>query len=1228
MSHSAPSRRDLFRQALNERILLLDGAMGTMIQQLDLTEADLRGVRFADHPIPLKGNNDLLALTRPEIIGNLHRAYLEAGADILETNTFNANAVSLSDYQLANLVYELNLEAARLARAAADAAPPPTRFVAGVLGPTNRCASLSPDVNDPGRRNVTFDELVVTYRDATRGLLDGGADVIMVETVFDALNCKAALAAILELAEERGEEIPILVSFTITDQGGRTLTGQTAAAFWHAVAHAQPIAIGLNCALGTDQLRPFVQELSRLADTHVSVHPNAGLPNAFGGYDETPAMMAGKIQEFARAGWVNIVGGCCGTTPEHIQAMASAVAGLPPRPIPTLPPACRLSGLEPLTIDDQSLFVNIGERTNVAGSKLFARLLRENNLDEAIRIARQQVENGAQIIDINMDDPMLDPRQAMVDFLNRIAAEPDISRVPVMLDSSRWEVLEAGLKCLQGKGVVNSISLKEGEEPFLRQARLIRKLGAAVVVMAFDEQGQADTLARRQEICARSYRLLTEQAGFPATDIIFDPNIFAVATGIAAHDRYALDFIEATRWLRDHFPQVRISGGISNISFSFRGNDPIREAMHAVFLFHAIRAGLGMGIVNAGQLAVYDDIPPDLRERIEDVILCRRPDATDRLLEVAGTFKGERAVRVADNAWRSGLIAERIRHAMVHGIVDFIEQDIEEARLAAAHPLAVVEGPLMAGMNAVGELFGAGKMFLPQVVKSARVMKKAVGHLVPFIEAAREPGTVIRARARILMATVKGDVHDIGKNIVKVVLQCNNYEVIDLGVMVPTETILAAAQEHQVDMIGLSGLITPSLDHMIDVATGMRRLGMTLPLLIGGATTSRVHTAVKIAPRYDGPVFHIQDASRAAGVIAEILNPGRYPARVAELKQSQQQLRDAHQTRQTQLRPLPLATARARKPRLDWRQTPPAPPPRQPGVTVLRDYPLEALRECIDWTPFFHVWELKGRYPAILEKQPEAKRLFQEAQEWLDRLIHERLVQAHAVIGLFPANTVDDDTIVVHADAQRSATRMHVHTLRQQQAPATDHPCHALADWIAPIETGLSDHLGFFAVTAGVGLDQLVARLEGENDDYGAVMVKALTDRLAEAFAEHLHQRVRREFWGYAADENLDNEALIREAYQGIRPAPGYPAIPDHAAKEELFTLLEVTRHTGITLTESLAMLPAASVCGYYLAHPGARYFNVGRIGRDQAELHARRTGQPLATVIAHLAPHLEGETG
>ncbi|MEO5370349.1 MAG: methionine synthase [Magnetococcus sp. DMHC-1] len=1219
----ATSRLDRFRETLTERILILDGAMGTMIQKLNLTEADFRGTRFVDHPGSLKGNNDLLVLTRPQIIRDLHQAYLDAGADILETNTFNANAISLADYGLADLVRELNRSAAALAREVADQAPAPTRFVAGVLGPTNRTASISPEVNDPGFRHVTFDELVLTYREATLGLLEGGADFILVETVFDTLNCKAALYAVLELAEERRQDIPLMISFTITDKSGRTLSGQTVAAFWNSVAHAQPLTIGLNCAMGAEQLRPFLQELAGIADTHVSVHPNAGLPNPFGGYDETPAMMADKIREFARSGLVNIVGGCCGTTPEHIRAMAAAVADLAPRRIPEVARECRLSGLEPLNIGRKSLFVNIGERTNVSGSKRFARLMRDQDLEEAIRVALQQVESGAQIIDVNMDDPMLDPRQAMVTFLNRIAAEPDISRVPVMIDSSNWEVLEAGLKCLQGKGVVNSISLKEGDAAFLYQARRARRLGAAVVVMAFDEQGQADSLSRRQEICTRAYRLLTGQAGFPPEDILFDPNVFAVATGIPAHDRYALDFIDATRWIRANLPYAQVSGGISNVSFSFRGNDPIREAMHAVFLFHAIQAGLTMGIVNAGQLAVYDDIPPHLRERIEDVILCRRPDATDRILEIADAFKGGAMVRASDTAWRTAPVEERIRHAMISGNTEFIETDTEQARQAATHPLSVVEGPLMAGMNAVGELFGAGKMFLPQVVKSARVMKKAVEYLVPFIEAAKEPGSIGKPRARILMATVKGDVHDIGKNIVKVVLQCNNYEVIDLGVMVPAETILEAAQTRQVDMIGLSGLITPSLEQMMEIAAGMQRLGLTMPLLIGGATTSRIHTAVKIAPRYAGPVFHIQDASRAAGVIADILNPQRRASLIAELRQTQQRLCDDHQARQVQVRLLSLTEARARKPRLDWTQTPPVPPPRRPGLTILKDQSLETLREYIDWTPFFHVWELKGRYPAILEK-PEANQVYQDAQVWLERLIRDKSLQANGIVGLFPANSIDDDTIAVYADEERSSPLMLVHTLRQQQEHPDGQPCRALADWIAPRASNIPDYLGFFAVTAGLGAENLVKQLEQERDDYGAIMVKALADRLAEAFAEYLHARVRREYWGYAAHENLDNDALIREAYQGIRPAPGYPASPEHAAKVDLFNTLQVTAHTGIELTESFAMLPAAAVCGYYFSHPEARYFSVGKIGRDQAELHARKTRQPLAQVLARLAPHLE----
>ncbi|MBF0623740.1 MAG: methionine synthase [Magnetococcales bacterium] len=1221
-----PSRLLRFKKSLSERILVLDGGMGTMIQTLNLEERDFRGSRFARHKGDLLGNNELLTLTRPDLIRDIHLAYLEAGADLLETNTFNANAISLADYGMADLVYELNHTAARLAREAADQSSDKPRYVAGVLGPTNRTASLSPDVNDPGHRNVTFDQLVATYGEAARGLLDGGADLLMVETVFDTLNCKAAIYAILQLAAERETETPIMISATITDNSGRTLSGQTVEAFWNSVAHSRPLTVGLNCALGAEQMRPFLAELSRVADTFLSAHPNAGLPNELGGYDETPKAMAAKIREFAQAGLVNLVGGCCGTNPNHIRAIAEAVDGLPPREPPEVPIRCRLSGLEPLTVGPETLFVNVGERTNVAGSRRFARLIKDGDHEAALQIAAQQVENGAQIIDVNMDDPMLETRAAMETFLDLAAADPNISRVPVMLDSSDWTVLEAGLKHLQGKGVVNSLSLKEGEEPFLGQARMVRRFGAAVIVMAFDEQGQADTLERRRKICERSYRLLTEKAGFPPQDIIFDPNVFAVATGIEAHDRHALDFIEAVRWIRHHLPHALVSGGISNVSFSFRGNDRIREAMHAAFLYHAIAAGLNMGIVNAGQLAIYQEIEPQLLERVEDVLLHRRPDAADRLLELAGALKDSASGPnpAGDSpAWRQAPVADRLRHAMIKGITEFVEADTEAARQELGQALAVVEGPLMDGMNAVGEMFGAGRMFLPQVVKSARVMKKAVAILEPYIqkEQTAQPGRG-SARGRILLATVRGDVHDIGKNIVKVVLQCNNYEVVDLGVMVPTETILEAARKGQVDLVGLSGLITPSLERMAEVAEGMQRLEMDLPLLIGGATTSRVHTAIRIAPRYQGITVRVKDASRAVGVVAELLDPRRRERFGAELRHAQETIRVNRDALRHRERLVPLAEARRNRAAVDWSHHVP-PRPRLPGISVLKDYPLEELRLSIDWTPFFHTWEMKGRYPDILE-EPRATRLFKDAQDWLDRLIAERRLTANGVVGIFPANRVAEDDIAIFTDEKRTHVRLTVHTLRQQKELPTDRPHLALADWIAPADSGVADYLGFFAVTTGLGAAAWTAELEKAGDDYGAIMVKALADRLAEAFAERLHQRVRQEIWGYAPREDLDNAALIQERYQGIRPAPGYPACPDHAAKTALFELLEATRHTGIQLTESYAMDPAAAVCGYYFSHPQARYFGVGRLDRDQVEDYARRTGQPLELVIQRLAPDQE----
>ncbi len=1219
---------------LARRILVLDGAMGTMIQSYHLGEKDYRGERFADWPRDLRGNNDLLSLTQPAIIRAIHQAYLEAGADVLETNSFNSTAISMADYGMEELVYELNHASARLAREVADEFetrdPDTPRYVAGVLGPTNRTASLSPDVNDPGFRNVSFDDLVTTYSEAVRGLLDGGADLILVETIFDTLNAKAALFAIESHFDATRVRVPVMISGTITDASGRTLSGQTTEAFWNSVAHSRPLSVGLNCALGARALRQYVQELSRVSLAFVSTHPNAGLPNEFGQYDESPEYMAGVLQEFAESGLVNLVGGCCGTTPAHIKAIAEAVAGLPPRAPAAPPPRLRLSGLEPLTIGPESIFVNVGERTNVTGSRKFARLVLAGDYEAGLEIARQQVESGAQMIDVNMDEGMLDSQQAMSTFLKLIASEPDISRVPLVIDSSKWSVIEAGLKCVQGKGVVNSISLKEGEESFIRQATLVRRYGAAVIVMAFDEQGQADTAERKIEICRRAYRILTERVGFSPEDIIFDPNIFAIATGIEEHNNYALDYIEATRRIKAELPDVLVSGGVSNVSFAFRGNDPVREAIHAVFLYHAIEAGMDMGIVNAGQLPIYTDIPPELLERVEDVVLNRRPDATDRLLEVADSVRGQAAGQTANLEWRKAPVAERLAHALVEGVADYIVEDTEEARKQAERPIHVIEGPLMDGMNIVGDLFGAGKMFLPQVVKSARVMKRAVAHLIPYIEAeklALGDESEAKSNGRVLLATVKGDVHDIGKNIVGVVLQCNNYEVIDLGVMVPCARILETARTEQVDIIGLSGLITPSLEEMSFVAGEMQREGFTIPLLIGGATTSRVHTAVKIEPNYKGPTVHVIDASRAVGVAGNLRSDTLRPDYVAGVRAEYQDVRTQRGTRKAEERHQSIADARKNRLSIDWK----APTPPEPcftGVRALEDYPLEELVPLIDWTPFFQTWELAGHYPAILSDPiigPAASNLFRDARELLDRIVRERLLSARGVFGFFPANSVGDD-IEVYADSSRAETRATIHTIRQQMVKPPGRPNLALADFVAPRETGLADYVGAFAVTAGGGIDALVTGFEATHDDYNAILTKALADRLAEAFAELLHQRVRREFWGYAPDEELDNEGLIKERYQGIRPAPGYPACPDHTEKRILFDLLRVEESAGITLTESFAMLPAASVSGYYFSHPQSQYFGVGKIERDQVEDYARRKGMDVAAVERWLSPNLNYE--
>ncbi|CDH44539.1 methionine synthase [Candidatus Contendibacter odensensis] len=1217
---------------LARRILILDGAMGTMIQSYRLQEADYRGDRFRNWPSDLKGNNDLLVLTQPNIIREIHAAYLDAGADILETNTFNSTTVSMQDYGMASLAPELNRAAAQLARSVADEFtardPAKPRFVAGVLGPTSRTASLSPDVNNPGFRNIYFDELVAAYTEAAQALVEGGVDILLVETIFDTLNAKAAVFAIQQLFDQSGIRLPVMISGTITDASGRTLSGQTTEAFWNSLSYIRPLSFGLNCALGATQLRPYVAELARIADTHVSAHPNAGLPNAFGEYDETPVQMAAIIHEFAESGFLNIVGGCCGTTPAHIRAIVEAVKDLPPRPVPTIEPQCRLAGLEPFNIGADSLFINVGERTNVTGSAVFKRLIKAGDYNAALDTARQQVENGAQIIDINMDEGMLDSKEAIVTFLNLIAAEPDISRVPVMIDSSKWEILEAGLKCIQGKPVVNSISMKEGEAEFIRQARLIHRYGAAVIVMAFDEQGQADTEERKFVICQRAYRILTEQ-GFPPQDIIFDPNIFAVATGIEEHNHYAMDFIAATRRIKTELPYALISGGVSNVSFSFRGNNPVREAIHSVFLYHAIHAGMSMGIVNAGQLAIYEDIPLQLRERVEDVILDRRPDATERLLEVADQYKDDSAAmgKGAKNEsadWRSWPATKRLEHALVKGIDEFIVTDTEEARQQSERPLHVIEGPLMDGMNVVGDLFGAGKMFLPQVVKSARVMKKAVAYLIPFIEAEQADGQR-RSNGRIVLATVKGDVHDIGKNIVGVVLQCNNFEVIDLGVMMPGQKILAAACEHHADMIGLSGLITPSLDEMVNVAKEMSRQGFTVPLLIGGATTSAMHTAVKIDPHYAGPVVYVKDASRAVGVAQNLIGADSKAGFITRTKADYVQKREQHANRRQREPLLPLAQVHANRPKLDWATYIP-PRPKFFGVRAFDDYPLVELVERIDWTPFFHAWELRGRYPVIFddpEQGEQARHLFSDAQTMLDKIITERWLMARAVIGFFPANRIGDDDIALYADASRQQHLLTLHHLRQQGPKPAGKPHCCLADWIAPVESGVADALGAFAVTTGIGIDERVAAFERDHDDYSAILLKALADRLAEALAERLHERVRREFWGYAADEQLSADDFIAENYRGIRPAPGYPACPDHTEKALLWQLLDVDRNAGIHLTESFAMTPTAAVSGWYFSHPEARYFGVGRLDRDQVAAYAERKGWTLAEAEKWLAPNL-----
>jgi 5-methyltetrahydrofolate--homocysteine methyltransferase len=1374
---------ETFKKILEEGILVLDGAMGTMIQHHKLTENDFRGELFKDHPDDLKGNNDLLSITQPDIIKSIHRAYFEAGADIVETNTFNGTSISQADYHTEHLAYEINFEAAKIAKQVADEFKKDKskpRFVAGALGPTNKTLSLSPNVNDPGYRAVTFDEMVNAYYEQTRGLVDGGVDIILIETIFDTLNAKASIIAVQKYLEEKGIDLPLMISGTIVDQSGRTLSGQTVEAFFISTSHAKNlVSVGLNCALGAKQMRPFVEDLSNVSDKFISVYPNAGLPNEMGGYDETPQTMASVLEDFLASGFVNIVGGCCGTTPHHIKEIAHLVKNYKPRVPKKQEPYLRLSGLEPVILRPDSNFMNIGERTNVTGSKKFARLIKDNNYDEALSVARDQVEGGAQVLDVNMDEGMLDSEAAMTKFVNLLEAEPDIAKLPIMIDSSKWSVIEAGLKCLQGKGIVNSISMKEGEEVFKEHAKKVLSYGAAVIVMAFDEKGQADTFERRIEICKRAYDILIKEIGFPPQDIIFDPNILAIATGIEEHNNYAVDYLQAARWIKQNLPLAKVSGGVSNLSFSFRGNDTVREAMHSAFLFHAIKAGMDMGIVNAGQLEVYEEIPKELLERVEDVILNRKPDATERLIEYAETIRKKDKIEEKKDEWRNLPVEERLKHALIKGIVDYINEDVEEARKKYSKPLEIIEGPLMAGMNVVGDLFGAGKMFLPQVVKSARVMKKAVAILEPHIahppspsrrEGAEEkkaatyniygyqtadpilysklkefaeshgdnPTTaelilweqlksktlnnykfrrqhiigqyiadfvclskklvieldglihqlpenqesdeiranwlngqgfkVIRFKneevineidkvlekiqdalnennlelqkgttlsfgegrgetGKILLATVKGDVHDIGKNIVGVVLGCNNYNVIDLGVMVHTEKILQAAIDENVDVIGLSGLITPSLDEMVHVAKEMERRGMNLPLLIGGATTSRVHTAVKISPNYSGAVIHVLDASRSVPVVSSLLNENEVERKkyIQSFKDEYSQLKQEYEKKKSDKNFISLEEARRNRLKIDWSKTK-IKKPKNPGLKILKDYPLSTLRNYIDWTPFFMTWELKGKYPSIFDDKAvgeEAKKLFDDANKLLDKIINEKLLTANGVVGLFPANTVGIDDIEVYSDESRSGVKRVLHTIRQQMQKSKDEPNIALADFIASKESGVEDYIGMFAVTAGLGIEKLIDKFEKDHDDYNSIMTKALADRLAEAFAEHLHELVRKEYWGYASDEKLSNEDLVKEKYIGIRPAPGYPAQPDHTEKPIIFSLLNTEKNTGIRLTESLAMYPAASVSGLYFSHPETKYFTVGKIGKDQVLDYHRRKGMSVEEIERWLSPIL-----
>jgi 5-methyltetrahydrofolate--homocysteine methyltransferase len=1218
------------KDELSKRIVILDGPRGTMIQKRNLDEAAFRGERFKDFPNDLKGNNDILNLTQPEIISEIYEKYLAAGSDIVGTNTFNSSSISQADYNTQEFVYEMNFESARLAKQAADKfsalTPNKPRWVAGAIGPMNKTLSMSPDVNDPGYRAVTFEQIKESYQEAVKGLIDGGVDLLLVETVFDTLNCKAALFAINELLEQMGRKLPIMVSGTIVDMSGRTLSGQTVEAFLNSVAHANIFSIGLNCSLGAKEMRPYIEELSQKANMYISCYPNAGLPNAFGGYDELPEETAAYLKEFGESGFLNLVGGCCGTTPDHIGKIAEFVKDIPPRKLPEIEPYLRLSGLEPLNVTPQTNFVNIGERTNITGSAKFAKLIRDENYEEALSVALQQVESGAQVIDINMDEGMIDGVAAMVRFLKLIAVEPDIARVPVMLDSSKWEIIEAGLKCLQGKGIVNSISLKEGEEKFIEHARKVKLYGAAVIVMAFDENGQADSYERRISICQRCYDILTKKVGFPPQDIIFDPNILTVATGIDEHNNYAVDYIRATKWIKENLPLAKVSGGVSNISFSFRGNNVVREAMHSAFLYHAIKAGMDMGIVNAGMIEVYDEIPKDLLELVEDVLLNRRDDATERLVQFADTIKTKGKVIEHDTKWREAPVEERLKHALIKGIVEFIDVDTEEARQKYPKPLDVIEGPLMDGMNVVGDLFGAGKMFLPQVVKSARVMKKSVAYLTPYIEAAKAEGAS-SINGRILLATVKGDVHDIGKNIVGVVLGCNNYEVIDLGVMVPADKILQIAKEKNVDIIGLSGLITPSLDEMVHVAREMERQGFQVPLLIGGATTSKIHAAVKIAPNYSNPTVHVLDASRSVTVAGSLMNKDNREGFIGSIKQEYERMRISHKGRKDNKKFLTIEEARNRGLKIDWKNTQ-VTKPSFTGNKVFENFPLEKIRERIDWTPFFQTWEMKGKYPKIFDDAnygSEAKKLFDEANRLLDDIISNKWLKANAVVGLYPANSVGDD-IALYSNDKRKETITTLHTLRQQAEKTNDEPYFALADLVAPASSGVNDYIGCFAVTTGIGIESLLEKFRKEHDDYNSIMTKALADRLAEAFAELMHEMVRKELWGYSKNENLSSEDLIAEKYDGIRPAPGYPAQPDHTEKQLIFDLLEAEDNTGITLTESFAMYPASAVSGLYFSHPESRYFNVGKINRDQVEDYARRKNMPVEEIERWLAPILAYE--